>query len=162
MHTYASVSVDGNSASVKGYAMRGTDNVVQQGFKYWKTTSSTRGIYEYGARLMAVDIPADAMTVTGSGQVMTATLTGLEYNTDYCCVAFVTTSEGETFYGEQQTFRIGEDVTGIGHVTLTGESSTLPEVVGYYNLQGLRLTEPQKGIVIVRYSDGTSKKMLVK
>ena len=32
----------------------------------------------------------------------------------------------------------------------------------YYSLQGQRLKEPQLGIVIVRYSDGTSRKILVK
>lgn len=35
-------------------------------------------------------------------------------------------------------------------------------IVGYYNLQGQRITTPQRGqLVIVRYSDGTSRKMLV-
>ena len=155
VHTYATVNVDGNTVSVKGYAMRGTDNVTLQGFKYWKISSS-------GARLMDVDVPEDAITVKASGQVMTATFTDLDTNSDYCCVAFVTTSEGETFYGEIQTFRTGE-VTGIGHVTIneeTGNSAT-PTIVGYYNLQGQRLAQTQRGIVIVRYSDGTSRKMLV-
>ncbi|MBR7028032.1 MAG: leucine-rich repeat domain-containing protein, partial [Bacteroidaceae bacterium] len=51
-----------------------------------------------------------------------------------------------------------EDLTAIQSLTLTpseaGES--------YYNLQGQRIAEPQKGIVIVRYSDGTSRKMYVR
>ena len=164
VHTYATINVQSNTASVKGYAMRGTDNVAQQGFKYWKVSSSTRGIDEAGSRLMAVDIPAHALTITANGQVMTATLTNLEYASDYCCVAFVTTTEGETFYGELQTFRTGEDVTGIGHVVInaTDEANGTPTIVGYYNLQGQRIAEPQKGIVIVRYSDGTSRKMYVK
>ena len=166
VHTYASVNVNGNNVSVKGYAMRGTDNVVQQGFKYWKTSNSTRAFYESSARLMDMDIPAYAQTVTASGQVMTATLTDLEYNSDYTCVAFVTTSEGETFYGEPQTFHIGDDVTGIGKVVILPSDANNAQgeatIVGYYNLQGQRLAEPQPGIVIVRYSDGTSRKMLVK
>ena len=32
----------------------------------------------------------------------------------------------------------------------------------YYNLQGQRVTEPQRGLNIIRYSNGTSKKVLVK
>ncbi|MBR6926686.1 MAG: leucine-rich repeat protein, partial [Bacteroidaceae bacterium] len=32
----------------------------------------------------------------------------------------------------------------------------------YYNLEGQRIAEPQHGIVIVRYSDGTSRKMYVR
>ena len=51
-----------------------------------------------------------------------------------------------------------EDLTAIQSLTLSpseaGES--------YYNLQGQRIAEPQKGIVIVRYSDGTSRKMYVR
>ena len=164
VHTYATINVQSNTASVKGYAMRGTDNVAQQGFKYWKVSSSTRGFDEAGSHLMALDIPAYAQTITASGQVMTATLTNLEYASDYCCVAFVTTTEGETFYGELQTFRTGEDVTGIGHVVINvaDEANGTPTIVGYYNLQGQRIAEPQKGIVIVRYSDGTSRKMYVR
>ena len=51
------------------------------------------------------------------------------------------------------------DVTGIQSLTLN------PSETGqaYYNLQGQRIAEPQPGqIVIVRYSDGTSRKMHVK
>ncbi|MBR7028034.1 MAG: leucine-rich repeat domain-containing protein [Bacteroidaceae bacterium] len=36
------------------------------------------------------------------------------------------------------------------------------EIPSYYNLQGQRIAEPQKGIVIVRYSNGTSRKMYVR
>lgn len=160
VHTYASIQVQGNSASVKGYAMRGTDNVTQQGFKYWKTSGNTRAFDANTAFTMATDIPADAQTVTASGQVMTATLTDLEYETDYTCVAFVTTSEGETFYGEQQTFRTEEAPTGIGYVALDGDAAAERTVIGYYNLQGQRIPQPQRGVNIIRYSDGTSQKIL--
>ena len=50
------------------------------------------------------------------------------------------------------------DVTGIQPITLN------PSEAGatYYNLQGQRIATPQRGqLVIVRYSDGTSRKMLV-
>ncbi|MBR6338880.1 MAG: leucine-rich repeat protein, partial [Alloprevotella sp.] len=52
-----------------------------------------------------------------------------------------------------------EDLTAIQPLTLTpteaGES--------YYNLQGQRIAEPQRGqLVVVRYSDGTSRKMYVR
>lgn len=36
------------------------------------------------------------------------------------------------------------------------------EIVGYYNLNGVRLPQPEPGIVIIRYKDGTTRKMLVK
>ena len=163
VHTYSKVVVNGNTASLKGYAMRGTDNVTSQGFKYWRTTNASSSLKD-------IDIPSNAQTVTASGQIMTATLTNLEYATNYICVAFVETSEGETFYGEPQTFRTA-NVTGIEqiqinpdatHTTDNNTSESVRTIVGYYNLQGQRITQPQKGIVIVRYSDGTSSKMLVK
>ncbi len=57
-------------------------------------------------------------------------------------------------------FNIVEDInTGIEPLTLT------PSEAGqaYYNLQGQRITNPQRGqLVIVRYADGTSRKVVVK
>ena len=50
------------------------------------------------------------------------------------------------------------DLTGIQTPTISSSST----IVGYYNLQGQRIAEPQHGIVIVRYSDGTSRKMYVR
>lgn len=159
VHTYAKVTVQGNKATFKGYAMRGTDNVTEQGFKYWRVSDNVRG-YE-GVGVKATNIPANAQMVTASGQVMTATISNLDYSTDYCCVAFVTTSEGETFYGEQQAFRTGEDPTGISDVIIS-EDPEERTIVGYYNLQGQRMAEPQRGVNIIRYSDGTAKKVLLK
>lgn len=57
------------------------------------------------------------------------------------------------------SFRIeGEDETDIEEVL---EDET-PEVVGIYDVNGLRLTEMQPGINILRMSDGTTNKVLVK
>lgn len=41
-------------------------------------------------------------------------------------------------------------------------SDTAPQVTGYYDLSGRRLTSKQRGVVIERYADGTSRKVLVK
>ncbi|MBR7028808.1 MAG: leucine-rich repeat domain-containing protein, partial [Bacteroidaceae bacterium] len=50
------------------------------------------------------------------------------------------------------------DLTSIQTPTINSSET----IVGYYNLQGQRIATPQRGqIVIVRYSDGTSRKMLV-
>ena len=97
VRTSATVNVNGNGAEVKGYVMRGTDNVTSQGFMYWENVSPS-------SRRSANGIPADAVTVTANGNVMKAKFEGLDYETQYCYVAFATTSEGETFYGEEQTF----------------------------------------------------------
>ena len=152
VHTYAAIHVQGNSAEVKGYAMRGTDNVTSQGFMYWAGGTPS------ASRMRASGVPADAMTVLASGNVMTATLEDLEYETTYWYVAFVTTSEGETFYGEPQTFSTSVDPDGVEGVRASEEAVE----VARYDIQGRRIAGPQKGINIVRYSDGSSRKVLVK
>ena len=152
VHTYNSISVSGNTVEVKGFVMQGSDDVEEQGFMYWKDepTSTRKG---------AKDIPANAKRVVANGNMMVASLEGLDYETEYHYVAFVTTSGNETFYGEQQTFRTGEiDPDGIEGV----EASEDAVEVARYDLQGRKIAEPQKGINIIRYSDGSTRKVMVK
>ena len=151
VHTYPTINVIGNTAEVKGYAMRGTDNLTSQGFVYWSISGPS-------SRRQANGVPYDAAKVLGTGNVMTATLEGLEYDTEYCYMAFVTTSEGETFYGESQTFKTYYDPDGIEDIEL----STLNIEESWYSLDGKKLAKPQKGINIIRYSDGTTRKVLIK
>ncbi|MBO4549150.1 MAG: leucine-rich repeat domain-containing protein [Bacteroidaceae bacterium] len=156
VHTYATITVTGNKAEVKGYAMRGTDNVTSQGFMYWPVTVSS-------PRRKVNGIPSGATIVLASGNVMTATLEDLEYETEYCYAAFVTTSEGETFLGETQTFRTSFDPDGIKDIENESLTPALSKGEGvWYSLDGKKLDKPQKGINIIRYSDGISKKVLVK
>ena len=115
VHTYAQINVTGNTAEVMGYAMRGTDNVVSQGFMYWEGNTSV------SLRRRAASVPDGAMVVNAKGNIMTATLKDLEYETTYNYVAFVTTSEGETFYGEMRTFSTSADPDGIEGVRASEE-----------------------------------------
>lgn len=153
VHTYSKITVEVNSALVKGYALRGTDGVKVQGFKYWKQTANARG------QATTLTIPDDALTIEASGQVMTANLTGLDFESTYCYVAFVTTTENETFYGEQQTFATGHNPTGIDRVLSSGQEAT---VVARYDINGRRLSSAQSGLNILRMSDGTCRKVWVK
>lgn len=156
VHTYAKIKVEGNTALVKGYALSGTDKVTVQGFMYWKKVSGGN------AQRRAISIPSNAKTVEASGQVMTAELTGLDYNSEYTYVAFVKTSEGETFYGEEQTFTTGEDPTGIEDIEAENAANEPVIEIARYNMNGQQITSHQKGVNIIRYSDGTSKKVYVK
>ena len=160
VHTYAEITIDGNTAQVKGYALRGTDNITVQGFKYWKSTSNVRG-GDY-APLQAPAIPANAQTVEAEGYLMEALLTGLDHSSEYCYVAFVKTSEGETFYGEQRTFTTGEAPTGIDGIRNDNANDSEVHEVARYNMQGQRIASPERGINIVRMSDGTMRKIVVK
>jgi len=155
VHTYEATDVTHNSAKVKGYVMQGTDEVTEQGFEYWVcgNASSARKV-----RAMMGAASADVTTVLATGQVMTATLDGLQPCTTYTCRAFVTTTGGTT-YGEEQTFTTTEDATGIYDVQT---ETTEPTIIGYYDLQGRKLNSAVKGVNIIRYSDGTARKVYVK
>ena len=93
----------------------------------------------------ATRIPAGAQTIVASGKVMKADLANLEYNSTYAFVAFATTSEGETFYGEEQTFTTGEQPTGIRDLTPDpspkGEGNEYASNRGIYTLQGVKVTD---------------------
>ena len=120
VHTYEGVSVKGNTALVKGYALRGSEAVTVQGFKYWKLTSSVKERDDISER-REITIPSNAKTIEAEGVIMTVTLADLDYNSDYAYVAFVKTADGETYYGEQQTFSTErpsttEDVNGDGSI----------------------------------------------
>ena len=154
VHTYARIDVQGNTAQVRGYAMRGSDNITRQGFKYWQSVAGSR------SQASSVQIPAGAITVSASGNVMETTLTGLDYETTYSYVAFVTTAEGETYYGDERQFITGADPTVVDEVMMNGVAAA--KLVGYYDLSGHRIDSPQKGqLVIARMSDGTARKLVV-
>lgn len=118
VHTYAKIEIEGNEAEVKGYALRGTDEVEEQGFIYWETEDEVASMVKRFARRKGPSIPANARVVAATGQVMNARLTNLSYGTTYDYVAFVKTSKGETFYGEQQTFKTEGDLTAISHCSI--------------------------------------------
>lgn len=50
------------------------------------------------------------------------------------------------------------DLTGISNVNAPAEK----EVVGYYTIGGQRIDKPQKGLTIIKYSDGTTKKKILR
>ncbi|MBQ9677997.1 MAG: hypothetical protein IJV44_07660 [Prevotella sp.] len=152
VHTYAQIVVEGNTALVKGYALEGSDNVTVQGFKYWKNAGGA-------SRASGNDVPSNANTIEASGTVMEVSLSNLDFDSNYSYVAFVTTSSG-TYYGEIQTFTTGSDPTGI-YVISNDKTNDVHEVARY-NMQGRRLAVPEKGINIVRMSDGTTRKVFVK
>ena len=169
VHTYADISTEGRTALVKGYALAGTDKITVQGFKYWKTANKSNSLdiaMEGEPQATVVSIPADAITETvaivGAGQqMMNATLEDLDYGSTYQCVAFATTSENETFYGEVQSFTTEADPTGIEGVKESAAgSSKAVTVVACYDLNGKRLSQPQKGLNIIRMSDGTTRKIV--
>lgn len=90
VHTYATVSVENNSAVLSGYALPGSDDILEQGFEYWIEGTGTRAVQ-------------DVQTVKASGQRMKVSIDGLKYNCTYTYRAYVRTAK-ETVYGEELSF----------------------------------------------------------
>ena len=55
-------------------------------------------------------------------------------------------------------FFINDDVSGIDALPANG----LPQAKDYYDLNGKRVSQPQRGLNIIRMSDGTTKKVVIK
>lgn len=151
VHTYPANYITGNSASVKGYALAGTDAIDEQGFEYWAEGGNRMRV------LSETAAPEGVNTVFATGQVMRATFTGLRPATAYTFRAFVTTASGTT-YGEEQTFTTAED-SGVEDVSA---DATEPEITGYYDITGRRHDEPLRGLNIVLYSDGSTRKVIMR
>ena len=153
VYTYETIAINGNTAQLKGYVMRGSDNIAKQGFKFWKKT--------YNAPHRATNVPSDAFIVEAEGNIITVELTGLDYQSEYTYVAFVTTTENETFYGEERTFTTEADDTGIE--TISGKSEQ-QKAFNVYSLSGALVRQKvtsleglPRGIYIINH-----KKVMVK
>jgi len=81
----------------------------------------------------------------------------------FTCVLHVTPEHFEAYKNASQWkafFNIIDDLAGVEGVEVDAAKK---EVEGYYDLKGIRLNEPACGqAVIVRYKDGTAKKVVVK
>lgn len=157
VHTYNVTDVTSNTAKVKGYVMAGTDDITEQGFEYRPLDSNDAK--KWAMIAAAADNPGDdVITVFATGQVMTAELRDLKPETTYTCRAFVKTATGTT-YGEEQTFTTTADVTGIA--TVDADASKL-DIECCYDLSGRKIDTMQHGINIIRYTDGTTRKVFVR
>ena len=73
---------------------------------------------------------------------------------------YVVDEDAKTAYQAKYPWRAYEIVvmpTGIEEVET---DKTTPTIVGYYDLNGKLINGKQRGAVIVRYSDGTTRKVL--
>lgn len=150
VHTYPVTSVSATSASVRAYVMAGTDEIDEQGIEYWPVGSPEAKKVKDKANA------GNVTTIISSGQVMNVALENLQPSTTYVCRAYVKAG-GSTTYGEEQTFTT-ENASGIIGIE-AGDNGDIT-VTGYYNLQGIRFDTPQKGLNIVKYSDGSVVKTI--
>lgn len=154
VHTYPENKIKDNTVSVRGYVLAGTDQILEQGFEYWETVDPTNSRRVYAS--LAPD--NNVQMVLASGQIMQAELKDLNPETTYMFRAFARTDYGTT-YGEEQSFTTDFE-TGIISVPETDVKTA--DIVGYYDISGRRLPNRQRGINIIRYSDGTSRKLFIR
>ncbi len=138
VQTYAATEVTESSATLNGVVAAGSEKVTEQGFEYWSSSG-------------------DVQTVVSTSSSLSVTVSNLTSSTKYTCRAYAKTASGTT-YGEEVTFTTLVDTSGIDDITTNGNA----EVVGYYTMDGKQVSTLQRGINIIRYGDGTARKVRVK
>lgn len=153
---YDATEVSEKNATLRAYVMRGSEEILEQGFEYHTETSS-RIMRRSASRAEGAWDTDDVVKVFGSGQVMTVELTDLKPGTNYVARAFVTTASG-TDYGNEIRFK----TTGTPEAAVEAVEAEDSEVTvkAIYDINGRRLSEPQKGINIVIMSDGSARKIV--
>ncbi len=141
--TLEASSITGTTAVLNGRLVLPDDeSVAEQGFEYWAEGGETQ-------------------SVTVSGNSLTYTLENLTPETTYTYYAFATLASGSTIYGEEVEFTTLEATeTGITNVEANGLDDE--NIEGYYTPDGRAIGAPQRGVNIIRYNDGTTKKVLIK
>ena len=119
-------------ATVRAFVIAGSDEIKEQGFEYWKHSSTE----STSTRYVAATKEDNHQTIISTGQRMTATLENLEPNTTYSVRAYVTTEHGTT-YGEEQIFSTPAP-TAIGNVKLDDtQSGEMTVTINKANAQGV-------------------------
>lgn len=93
---------------------------------------------------------------TYTGNIPSTSLSLIQDKTRLKAIALLIDRTNGTIVSAAQT-TIAEDATGIGSVSSTDEVPA-----AYYSIDGRKLTNAEKGINIIRMTDGTVKKVLVK
>ncbi len=138
IETLEATNVTDSSATLNGSVTEAyNDPITEKGFEYWTGSE-------------------EAKKVVVEGDEMSATVTDLTYDTQYTYRAYAIVESGITEYGEELTFTT-EEPEGINNIYVDGDN-----VEGIYTIDGQQISTPQKGVNIVRYNDGTTKKILIK
>lgn len=150
-HTYAATEVSHRTASIRGYVLRGTDDILDQGFEYGRASNTESHLPKRHS------VASGNTVVSVSGQVMEYTIEDLEADTEYFYRTYVTTKEG-TYYGETRYFTTDAAPSGVENIASDKERI----LIGVFDMTGKRVTERYRGLSIEIYSDGTSRKVFRK
>ena len=75
---------------------------------------------------------------------------------------YVVDENAKTAYQAQKPWNYYEIVVMPTGIEELETDKTAPTIVGYYDLSGRPINGKQRGAVILRYSDGSSRKVMVK
>lgn len=103
MYTYPAQAVTETTAILRGYALAGSDDFIEQGFEYWvekRVTPESAAGAPYRAYRSAI---GEHMTVQASGISMKVTLTDLDEGSVYKYRSYAVV-DGQTVYGSEETF----------------------------------------------------------
>ncbi len=99
LYTYAAQFVSERKATLKGYALAGSDDFTEQGFEYWAESRRT----DAPARRAPQYAIGEKHTVTGTGISMRVTLEDLDEGTVYKYRTYAKVG-GKTLYGTEMSF----------------------------------------------------------
>ncbi len=99
LYTYAAQFVSERKATLKGYALAGSDDFTEQGFEYWAESRRT----DAPARRAPQYAIGEKHTVKGTGISMRVTLEDLDEGTVYKYRTYAKVG-GKTLYGSEMTF----------------------------------------------------------
>jgi hypothetical protein len=131
VRTLADIEILSNSAILTGYVLPGSDDVQSQGFQY-------RKVAKQGSSQIAALNGQNAeewINVAASGIKPTATIDGLDFDSQYEYRVYATTKT-DTYYGESRYFTI-ESQSGIEDVAVDGNGDKL--TLNVYNNPDLKI-----------------------
>ncbi len=169
VQTEEASDITDSSAVLNGIITVLGEEILEQGFEYWTDGGEAQTItLADQVEEVALTGLKPSTTYTGRANakaerddtynlIMEVTLTGLEPITTYTYRAYAKTERGET-YGEEVTFTTLEVYNGISDAMANGRG----EATSYYTPDGKLVPTLRQGVNIIRYSDGTLRKVLVK
>lgn len=140
------------SVTLYGAVLPGSGEITEQGFELWpqEAAQPVQATAVYRAESSHRFIPCEGIS-------MSANLSDLTPGKTYLYRVYVK-ADGKTLTGPESSITIPGNVSGIENVIDVDEET--PEVVGYYNLQGMRSERPFPGMNIVVYSNGKTEKRI--
>lgn len=150
VHTFSINKISDTQADLRGYALRGTDSILRQGFQYWcKNNSQTS---------RASNPFTEIFTIEVDSQVMEITVYNLQSGSEYGVRAFAETTKG-LIYGDELSFVTLGNSSNIEEILTKNDHQI--SIIGYSNANGIISHKPYKGFNIVIYSNGQSKKLFI-